>query len=204
MTDSPEAKRLNPVTKERPRGILSPTDREYLAGESDLEPQSERRRRQLIRERGFNAILDFWLLYDYLEDRDLEQVFDQSQEFFDDDMNLPAPHEFIFEQYRFDQEALQGNQPVPDASHRITTLAFEYSLIDMIAFAVKAADHLQGLDVAEVVESGMSKYLIQFDRTASVETTPASGAVLQQKLGRGMLNPSEFDYLLEHMIQRER
>jgi len=62
----------------RPRGVLSPADREYLLGESDLEDQShgERRRRGFIRERLLHAILDFRLIFEYLEQRDIVQVFD--------------------------------------------------------------------------------------------------------------------------------
>lgn len=62
----------------RPRGVLSPTDREYLLGESDLEDKShgERRRREFIRERLLHAILDFRLIFEHLEQRDIVQVFD--------------------------------------------------------------------------------------------------------------------------------
>ena len=60
----------------RGRGILSESDRAYLRGETQLASvQSERNTRARIRERIFNAILDFELLVDRLSDTDRELVF---------------------------------------------------------------------------------------------------------------------------------
>lgn len=59
----------------RPRGILTPDDREYLLGLKELSEQSGRNARARIRERLYHSILDFKLLWTYLEDRDLEIVF---------------------------------------------------------------------------------------------------------------------------------
>ena len=63
---------------DRPRGVLSQRDREYLVGESDIEPktQSERNVRGTIRERVKNALLDFTLLLHHLPPRDRKQIFD--------------------------------------------------------------------------------------------------------------------------------
>lgn len=77
------------ATLERPRGILTKADREYLTGKSDLEPQShgERRARERIRERVINAFLDFRILERHLEHRDRDRIFsafDSSQIFPDD------------------------------------------------------------------------------------------------------------------------
>lgn len=62
---------------ERERGILSRRDREYLLGESDIRQgtQHERDVRSDIRSRIQNALLDFHLLVEHLEERDREQVF---------------------------------------------------------------------------------------------------------------------------------
>lgn len=65
---------------DRSRGILSPHDRQFLLEESyrdDLAAQSQRNVRARIRERLRNAILDFYLLDEYLEDQDREQVFSE-------------------------------------------------------------------------------------------------------------------------------
>jgi len=65
------------VTDERPRGILSPADRRFLRGEADLQSeQSAYDARYRIRQRLRNALLDFSLLFEHLDDRDREQVFD--------------------------------------------------------------------------------------------------------------------------------
>jgi len=61
---------------DRPRGVLTPVDREYLLGVSDIEPKSqrERNRRADIRERVFHGLLDFVLL-EHMEERDRNTVF---------------------------------------------------------------------------------------------------------------------------------
>lgn len=61
----------------RERGILTKSDREFLTGDSDIEPEShsERKSRERIRNRTKNALLDMWLLFEELEQRDLEQIF---------------------------------------------------------------------------------------------------------------------------------
>jgi hypothetical protein len=72
-------KPLQPEETDRPRGILSSRDREYLLGKADIESQSQAARniRAAIRERLENAILDFTLLFRHLEPRDRERVFDE-------------------------------------------------------------------------------------------------------------------------------
>lgn len=69
--------KYDPWKPDRRRGILTKADREYLCGESDLEPRShgERRARERIRERTRHAILDFSILVRQLEERDREQIF---------------------------------------------------------------------------------------------------------------------------------
>ena len=59
----------------RPRGILSEADREYLQGEKDLSEGAERNARQRIRERVTEGLRDFELLWMCLSDRDLELIF---------------------------------------------------------------------------------------------------------------------------------
>jgi hypothetical protein len=60
---------------DRPRGILSTEDREFLLGEREYStPAGARRRRQKIRERVTHAMLDFQILQ-YLEGRDRNQIF---------------------------------------------------------------------------------------------------------------------------------
>ena len=61
---------------ERARGILSAADRDYLRGDADLgSVQSERNARARIRDRVFDATLDFELLVERLSERDRELVY---------------------------------------------------------------------------------------------------------------------------------
>lgn len=71
-----------PTEVDRPRGILTKSDREYLLGEASIEPQSdsERHVRRRIRERIRNAILDFTLIFENLEGRDRRQIFEGTDE----------------------------------------------------------------------------------------------------------------------------
>ncbi|EMA18435.1 hypothetical protein [Haloarcula amylolytica] len=61
---------------DRPRGILSTEDRKFLLGQTEYTSSSgARRRRQKIRERVTNAMLDFRILQE-LEARDRNQIFE--------------------------------------------------------------------------------------------------------------------------------
>ncbi|WP_336024647.1 hypothetical protein [Halobellus salinisoli] len=71
----PDISALEP--EDRPRGILSGTDREYLCGLRDYShQQSELNRRQAIRERTINALKDFNLLWLLLGETEWKKVFD--------------------------------------------------------------------------------------------------------------------------------
>lgn len=66
---------------DRPRGILTKSDREFLGGIN--QPSSavgQRKARKRIRERIKNGVLDFMFLWRFLEDRDLEQIFEFSND----------------------------------------------------------------------------------------------------------------------------
>lgn len=60
----------------RPRGILTTADRDYLLAADEYSRQASHNRRTEITKRTTNAILDFWLLADRLEDRTVEQIAD--------------------------------------------------------------------------------------------------------------------------------
>lgn len=65
-----------PESGERGRGVLSPADREFLRGDRELSSvQAERNARARIRDRVYEALLDFEVLVERLEDRDRELVF---------------------------------------------------------------------------------------------------------------------------------
>lgn len=61
---------------ERPRGILTPSDRDFLLGrKTDYTEHSKKQKRNRIRRRVRNAVLDFSILFEYLEERDRSTVF---------------------------------------------------------------------------------------------------------------------------------
>ncbi|MCU4799240.1 hypothetical protein OB920_02490 [Halobacteria archaeon HArc-gm2] len=66
---------------DRPRGILTPSDRDFLIGrKTDYTEHSKKQKRNRIRRRVRNAVLDFSILFEYMEDRDRETVFDPDDE----------------------------------------------------------------------------------------------------------------------------
>ena len=61
---------------DRGRGILTPSDREFLLErKTDYTEHSKKQKRNRIRRRIRNAILDFSIIFEHLEDRDRETVF---------------------------------------------------------------------------------------------------------------------------------
>jgi len=66
---------------QRDRGILTPTDRDFLRGEKEYEnPETASHRRSDIRQRVLDSIADFKLLVEELEERDRERIFDATDE----------------------------------------------------------------------------------------------------------------------------
>lgn len=66
---------------DRGRGILTPSDRAFLSGrKTDYTAHSKKQKRNRIRRRIRNAILDFTILFDYLAERDRKTVFDPEGE----------------------------------------------------------------------------------------------------------------------------
>lgn len=67
---------------DRPRGILTQADREFLKGKKELSSEQSRRdARYRIRQRLRNAFLDFSILLRNLDRRDREQIFAPVEEF---------------------------------------------------------------------------------------------------------------------------
>ena len=77
-TDAPEGLAYS---ADRGRGILTPSDREFLLGrKTDYTEHSKKQKRNRIRRRLRNALLDFTILFEHLEERDRETVFDPDDE----------------------------------------------------------------------------------------------------------------------------
>lgn len=76
---------------DRPRGILSPADREYLLSDkSGYSHQAQYKRNKVIKERIINALLDFTIIENYLNEDMREEVFEHfdANKLFDDDVKL--------------------------------------------------------------------------------------------------------------------
>jgi hypothetical protein len=67
---------MSKTDADRPRGVLTPADREFLRGEREGTEGSRYNIRRRIRQRIADAILDFSLLFDGLPKRDVEQLID--------------------------------------------------------------------------------------------------------------------------------
>lgn len=64
---------------DRPRGILSPADRDLLLGEADMDHEQSRRNAEArIRQRVVDSIKDFDLLVHALKPKDRQQIFTKS------------------------------------------------------------------------------------------------------------------------------
>lgn len=64
---------------ERPRGMLSPADRDLLLGEAEMgHEQSRRNAEARVRQRVIDSIKDFYLLVHTLKAKDRQQIFEKS------------------------------------------------------------------------------------------------------------------------------
>ncbi|MFB6360952.1 MAG: hypothetical protein ABEH59_06470 [Halobacteriales archaeon] len=184
------------MATERDRGILTKVDRRFLTGEDEVNPETARSRRHRIRGRVFHAIQDTWLLLDYLEDRDLTKIFDKRRWSAQSERDIAAPYRFLWSEYRYPL-SLTG-EPRPDRLRREPAAenAYKEALIDYIAFGARMIDTVEGLSIDEIVEAGLTKYLIDRDRTASVETQVATWEDLQTQWAQGDINVYECKWLL--------
>jgi hypothetical protein len=74
-----EEKEFDPI--DRPRGILNKKDRRWIVGDLTYDDKnSEYQRRRRIRERVNNAVLDFLLITDGLDDADIGHLFEESHQ----------------------------------------------------------------------------------------------------------------------------
>ena len=77
MPGSDESDESLATSPDRDRGVLTQSDREFLLGrKSGYTEQSRRQKRSRIRRRVRNALLDFTILFEHLDERDREMVFD--------------------------------------------------------------------------------------------------------------------------------
>lgn len=79
---------------DRERGILSPADRRFLRGESDLAEGTEYNTRRRIRERFSNALLDLRIIHQHMTESDREQALDDVYGEINDDEDLRGMETF--------------------------------------------------------------------------------------------------------------
>ncbi|WP_251342813.1 hypothetical protein [Haloplanus halophilus] len=124
---------------DRDRGILTQGDREYLAGESSIDPksQSERNARSRIRNRVRNGLLDFRYLSDpeYFEDRDLDLL----REYVDEDGEAVT-------QSVYQLDAGVSHEPMLDPE-------VEQALAELVAFAFRVSPST----IETIVEQGVKR-----------------------------------------------
>jgi len=65
---------------DRDRGVLTEADREYLRGEKELSEGSEFNTKRRIRRRVKNALLDFSILFDHLDQEERRKIFTSAEE----------------------------------------------------------------------------------------------------------------------------
>lgn len=170
---------------ERSRGILSPADRAYLRGESELaSAQSERNTRARIRTRIRDSLLDFELLVEHLSDRDRELIFENGDgiETFD---ALASAVAFLY-------EGVDG-----------TDLSFETALTEGINVAEAKRDRAASVDLEVTLRALAVEQLrreLENGETLSLTEVAylyASEEVREDELARYFRNakesPSEID-----------
>lgn len=137
--------------EDRPRGILSRTDREYLCGHKEYaQPQTDANRRQAIRERVVNGLKDFALLSVLLEPGEREKVFAE--------LGRDETDEALASMVAFEYLGVEGD------SHRFET-CLEYGV-------------LQGVNIGQFSESvGRAT---DVDVSISVEYDPKIEALYQR------------------------
>lgn len=144
------------VEPDRPRGILSKSDRRLLTGESEIDAKSqqERNARARIRERIGAGLRDFEFLADpaYLEDRDLERVREPNTSPTDSGSAVVGSH------WR-NRSAAHTKEPEIDP--QITN-----ALIEMVAFAFRVKP--EPLYLERVFEAGLRRGLDRFQPNAEL------------------------------------
>lgn len=143
-------------TREK-RGIVNKRGREYLAGLSSVDPKSpdERAIRQAIRQNLKNAILDFSVLYQYLEDRDRQMVFEPEGDRDPSETQLKS----VFQGGFVGEDTPLLRVPSPEV---------EQALIDAVAFLWANAP-IAGIDPADLIETGVKQAYTDQHRDRIVE-----------------------------------
>lgn len=168
---------------DRPRGIFTKVDREFIIGDKSYEyKQSESNRRQKIRERVTNGIVDFQLL-NWISDREQEKLFD--------DIPTDQLHDYLVSLIAFVYRGIGQNcemieEVVQKAIFQVETEnepRSEYR--GGIADVSVSIEIEQGYDVNKIYE--------RFQQDQSSQLTPAEVGVLVRA---GILDENEIEQLV--------
>lgn len=194
---------------DRPRGILAPVDRDFLAGirEYDTRQEAYNRRKQ-IRERTANGIRDFWLLANELDDDEIEKIAADLS--VDDSFHplIPAP------QHLRERDPLDSAFAIAEPGEVLrTSKQFHRGAASTIAFLYR----LYGDDspaFEELVSDGVASALQHFregEWRVDVDIDPVRVEQVDydealEKLESG--NPEELtdkerEILLEHLVEED-
>jgi hypothetical protein len=157
--------------KDRPRGILSTTDREYLFGNKEYaQPQTDANRRQDIRKRVVNALEDFRVLFSQLPDKERSKIFESMQDETTLEGRLSAVIAFCYLGLDCDQSQFQsclergvlraenhGKEISADsrATHVDISLDIEYDPnIERLLTRLEEGDRLTNAEIGALVRAG--------------------------------------------------
>ncbi|WP_435194135.1 hypothetical protein [Natronomonas sp. EA1] len=154
---------------DRGRGILTPSDREYLLErKTDYTDHSKKQKRNRIRRRLRNAILDFTILFESLEDRDRETVFNPD----DDDRDaytqgitdmLAFLHLGTMGYYTPFKDMLsegvnKGEQKLAGSDYRMVTVDFNVDPVGQIDVD-EVIDKLESGDFEKITEDELQAFV---------------------------------------------
>jgi len=186
----------------RDRGILNERQREYLRGDSDIEPKSatERKIRQSIRQQLRDAILDFPVLLEHMEKRDLEGgVFDPGPEL--KSLHDSDESEIPYDHFSYDEVSAA----IPDAVGVLyldDPEVFETRVIN----GVSAAERRHGWDAHVDVNIDVERKSIDdLAKKVAAEgiNTDATVRDLNVLLAAGEVAPELYGRIIEKRLEEE-
>jgi len=182
---------------DRGRGILSPADRAFLRGETELSSmQSERNARARIRDRIYDAVFDFELLVECLSDHDRELVFGKRFEAVDGTEAFDALVSAVAFLYQatgdtdleFETVLAEGINVAEVRADRAATvdleLTFQSLTVEQLRHKLESGERLSLAEIAYLHRSDEVRMdeLAQYFRDAEAATTGVDDGRIQSKV----------------------
>lgn len=176
-------------TRDRGRGILTPTDRKYLLGEKKYShPESARNRRAKIRQRIRNSIFDFVFLR-YLETRDCDQIVNTAGS--EINSGLSSAHLFLYDVL---------------VRSKDDQMNIDMNLEAYIEQAVQAVDQQRGYRTEvslEIEREELEKPVEVFQRAKKEGIRALTGPELSLLWNSDEVDAAEFASFLNHLFPNE-